>query len=88
VKLTELSQRPSTLPVACVPVAHEPVVGRRAVWMLPARRGPVLVHTAAGGSRLDGTSVPTYKIAGAGISAVNAWFTGDARGVPPRGRPV
>ena len=86
-KLTQPDQRPLALPAACISVADAPVVGRHAAWAPPASEGPARL-LAARGRQSDGINVPTYKIAGAGIPTVNARFTGDVRGIPPRGRPV
>lgn len=84
----ELNQpcgRPSTLPAAGVPETHASVVGRFAVWA-PATPGGSARLRVAAAYRTSGSA--DRKIAGNPIPVVNRQFTGDVRGVPPRGRPV
>lgn len=82
---TYLTDQPSALPAARVPVAHESFVGRRRVGAPPMPGVSVLPMPRGD----HGTSVPTGRMtAGNRIAIVDSQFTGDARGVPPRGRPV
>jgi hypothetical protein len=79
-----ISQAP---PAARVPVAHESFVGRSAVWAPPMQVARVRL-LGPDATRGSGTSVSIDRTtAGIGV-AVNGQFMADARGVPPRGRPV
>jgi len=82
---TNLIDQPSALPAACVPVAHESSVCRPRVGAPPMPGVSVLPMPKG----VHGTSVPAGRMtAGNGIANVDTRFTGGARGVPPRGRPV
>lgn len=81
-------QRPSA-PAACVPATHESIVGRSGAWAPPMPDASVRRLIAPVPTGGYGTTVSIDRtIAGAGVPVVNGQFTGDARGVPPRGRPV
>jgi hypothetical protein len=88
VELTKQRQRPLVHSAACVSVAHEPVVGRSAVWTVPMSGAPARLLTADSYRSSGISGSPDRKIAGADIPTVNARFTGEVRGIPPRGRPV
>lgn len=84
--LTE--QQPSS-PAACVPATYESIVGRSGAWAPPmpmASERRLIAPVPTSGHR---TSVSIARmVPGNGVAVVNRQFTGDARGVPPRGRPV
>lgn len=73
--LTIQTRRPSTLPAARIRVTHEPKVGRGVFVALPAPAA-------------DCYGITVSAIGGGVLPVAQARFTGQARGVPPRGRPV
>jgi hypothetical protein len=73
------------LPAACVPVTHESVVGRFGAWG-PPMPGASVPPRPVSDYRTSGSI--GHKIAGNRIAMVDTQFTGDVRGVPPRGKPV
>jgi hypothetical protein len=93
-----LDQRPSALPVACAPVtaldAHASVVGLAAVavqrfqgWTTSGFMTTSTSTIAA--SKIDNYIGTSAKGAGMGTSAVDQKVrVNEARGIPPRGRPV
>lgn len=75
--------RQPSLPSAQVLAAHAPAVGQIAAPVMPT-------YLAAGAAGVggNGINVPTDPTIAGASAAVTLRFIGDARGVPPRGRPV
>jgi hypothetical protein len=92
------NQRPSALPVACTPVtalgAHASVVGLAAVTVQRFQGWTTSGFMTIGAGTIAASKVDNYigtsaKGAGLGTSAADQKVrVNEARGIPPRGRPV
>jgi hypothetical protein len=88
-----LDQRPSALPAACAPVtaldAHASVVGLAAVTVQRFQGWTMSGSMIIGSSTIDNYIGTSAKGAGMGTSAADQKVrVNEARGIPPRGRPV